>query len=91
MNISLSGLYVATDREVPVGSNVYINFRLPGTGEDSLILATGRIAWLNSGRKKTCQHLPAGFGLEFLEIVGTGLPILRKTELRNYVEQHPAK
>jgi CheY-like chemotaxis protein len=85
-DISVGGVYVATDCEVTAESRISLCFSLPGNGDTPLITARGRVAWLNSAQKKVNQHFPAGFGVEFLEITGKGLAILRKSEICEFVE-----
>jgi hypothetical protein len=36
-------------------------------------------------------HLPPGFGVEILDITGEGPAILRKNEIREFVEMHRTK
>jgi len=85
-NVSLNGLFVASSCKVLVESFLLLEFSLPGALNDSTIMVRGRVAWINPPFAKTCPHLPEGFGVEFLEIVGSGLPLLRRNELRQYVE-----
>ena len=85
-DISRGGVYVATDHEMIAGGKISLRFRLPGNVDNSWITARGRVAWLNSARKKVSPHLREGFGVEFLEITGEGLPILRKNEIIAFVE-----
>ena len=85
-DISMHGLYVATDFKAAVASNISLRFRLPGKTDSPLITAKGRIAWLNCAGHRIKPYLPPGFGVEFSEITGEGLAILRKNEIREFVE-----
>ena len=87
-DISSGGLYVATDYQAAVESGISLCFRLPGKIDNPLIMAKGRIAWLNSVLHRVNPHFPAGIGVEFLEITGEGLAILRKNEIREFVESY---
>ncbi len=87
-NISLKGMFVAAFHHVSAEDRVTMRFRLPGAHDTSWITARGRVAWINSARHLTNRLLPPGFGVELLEITGEGLPILRKTELYEFIESH---
>lgn len=66
-DISTKGMYVVLDDSMPEGSAVELTFSLPGTGSLS-IKATGRVAWVNNGIKRTKPLFPNGFGVEFLDV-----------------------
>jgi CheY-like chemotaxis protein/Tfp pilus assembly protein PilZ len=85
-DISIGGVYVATDYEVAAGSRITLCFSLPGNRDTTLITARGRVVWLNRAPKKAHPRFPAGLGVEFLEITGKGLAILRKNEISEFVE-----
>lgn len=85
-DISSGGLYVATDCEAAVESGISLRFRLPGKIDNPVIMAKGRIAWRNSALHRVKPNFPTGIGVEFLEITGEGLAILRKSEIREFVE-----
>ena len=87
VDISLTGLYIATDFKASVESLVFLRFVLPGTG-NPLISATGRIAWLNNAGCPIKPDLPPGFGVKILEVTGEGLAMLRKNEIREFVETY---
>jgi CheY-like chemotaxis protein len=87
-DISLLGLYIATDFKVSVESSISLRFKLPGKTDNPFITAKGRIAWLNCTGRQMKPHLPPGFGVEIHEITGEGLAILRKNEIREFVEAH---
>jgi two-component system cell cycle response regulator len=85
MSMDLSRLYVASDEPVKPGEILAIRFFLPGETGDPAITARCRVAWINEGRKPSNPHYPAGCGLEFLEITGEGLSILRKNEIGTFL------
>ncbi len=90
-NISLKGMFVSTACQVTVDAQVVLRFRLPDTDDASWIRVKGRVAWINPERQLTNRLLPPGVGVEFVEIVGEGLPILRKTELYEFIESRRRK
>jgi CheY-like chemotaxis protein len=85
-DISVHGLYIGSDFKAPADSVVSLRFKLPGKSDNPLITATGRITWLNCAGHLMKPQLPPGFGVEFLEITGEGLAILRKNEIKEFVE-----
>lgn len=85
MDLSLSGLYVASDAPVEPGGLLAIRFFLPGESGDPAITANCRVAWINDSQKPSNPHYSVGFGLEFLEITGEGLGILRKNEIIKFL------
>jgi CheY-like chemotaxis protein/Tfp pilus assembly protein PilZ len=85
-NISLKGMFVATSYRATFNDQIALQFRLPGAHDTCWTTVKGRVAWINSVRRQPNQLLPPGFGVEFLEITGEGLAILRKTELYEFIE-----
>jgi Tfp pilus assembly protein PilZ len=87
-DIALGGLYVATDFTVQEGSVINLKFRLPDKGDEPPVTAWGSVAWLNTARDRKHIGLPAGFGVEFIEITGEGMPMLRKKEISDFIKKH---
>jgi HD-GYP domain-containing protein (c-di-GMP phosphodiesterase class II) len=67
VDISVNGIYVALEEEAHEGSAIELSFMLPD-GYSGVIYAKGRVAWLNNTSEREKPYLPAGFGVEFLEI-----------------------
>ncbi|MDA8412959.1 MAG: HD domain-containing protein [Desulfobacteraceae bacterium] len=65
VDISLNGVFVATDEDVQAGATVELSITLSGNAP--AIETIGRIAWVNSRASKKKTTLPAGFGVELLE------------------------
>jgi len=66
-DISVGGLYVATDAPLPREGSLEMAFSLPGD-EAKTIEVTGRVAWENSPGQCSKPHYPAGFGVEFTDL-----------------------
>jgi HD-GYP domain-containing protein (c-di-GMP phosphodiesterase class II) len=67
VDISPKGMFVAADYEACAGTEVIICF----TFSDKLEMSTdvlGRVTWVNSLAGKSKPEMPAGFGVEFLDI-----------------------
>jgi CheY-like chemotaxis protein len=77
VDISAHGIYVATDRPLPLEGRVGLNILLAGESSD-LIEAWGRVAWRNFGPFRTKEELPEGYGVEFLEMTVDSLSLLSR-------------
>jgi CheY-like chemotaxis protein/Tfp pilus assembly protein PilZ len=82
-DISLGGMFVATGRFFSCGDELLISFILPGG--TTVIEARGRVTWVNRGGAATRVGLKAGVGIEFLEICGSGSPLVRSAELKQFI------
>jgi HD-GYP domain-containing protein (c-di-GMP phosphodiesterase class II)/Tfp pilus assembly protein PilZ len=67
VDMSPKGIYVAVDFEAHAGSEIALSFAYPDNFEKTCDVR-GRVAWVNSGTEKSKPDLPAGFGVEFLDI-----------------------
>ncbi len=81
-DISLNGLYVATDYEIDVGGVLELAFALH-VADGALIQIRGKIAWVNSKKDIKKPDLPVGFGVEFIAIAKDSKQILN-----HFVETH---
>jgi Tfp pilus assembly protein PilZ len=64
-NLSVSGLFAATDRPPRTGDMVTMDVLLKGKQPFSVL---GRVAWINRNEAKLASHLPAGFGVKITKI-----------------------
>ena len=65
LDISVGGVFLATEEYLETGSEIYLEFRL--SPERAPISCKGRVAWLN--RKDNFKnHASSGMGIEFLDI-----------------------
>lgn len=67
MDVSEGGIYICADYDVGLGSQVEMEFVLPGS-RGTVIRTKGRVSWLNLGKGKLKSRVPAGFGVEFIEL-----------------------
>ncbi len=81
-DISLNGLYVATDCEIDVGTKLELAFDLH-VADGALVQVKGRVAWVNSKKNMKKPDLPVGFGVEFIAIAKNSKQILN-----HFVETH---
>ena len=67
VDLGVSGAFAERDRGLPVGERVQLGFTLPGNV--NRIQAVCRVAWWHSpSAALVTKALPAGLGLEFLEV-----------------------
>ena len=75
-DMSIGGLYLAADQTMVQDARVEISFTLPGTPRR--IRAIARVAWLNHPDGRVKPRLPAGFGVEFVEINPEDLEVVKQ-------------
>lgn len=80
-DISLNGMHVESGLQMLPGEELQVSFTLPGG--DAPVEVRGRVAWLD----KRAPSGKAAFGVEFLEVTGKGIPFLRKSELKTFIER----
>lgn len=87
VDLSYNGVYVATVLDLTVETELMLTFSLLDAASPRII-ARGRVAWLNVGSGRRKQNYPPGVGIEFREIIGEGLAMVRMNELRDFVDLH---
>jgi len=65
-NLSVSGLFAATEDPPAVGRVINIQLRLRDDG--SPIRVKGQVTWINGSGPSRVPHLPPGFGLRMLRL-----------------------
>ncbi|MDD2582416.1 MAG: response regulator [Desulfuromonadaceae bacterium] len=80
VNLSTGGMFIETDDLLPVGSPLNIEFILPKDGR--VIKCSGRVSWLNAPDAIIKQDLPAGMGLQFIN-----LSLDDMDSLRNFIKK----
>jgi len=84
MDLSVRGIYVATDFRLDTGTEIVLAFSLSEREED-LFQAKGVVRWINSEEERRKADYPAGFGLEFTAVTGDSLSILQRCLTRRGV------
>ncbi len=79
-DLSLTGMFVGTSNGVVPGDLLAMKFMLPWSGA-SLIETSARVVWLNSGKQRRNNRLPAGFGAIFQELGSNG-----EEQIKDYLE-----
>lgn len=84
VNLSVGGIFLATDRSLPVDTQLTLEFLLPG-GEKSL-QAKGQVSWLNPADAAMDPKLPAGFGIRFV-----GLDRAQERRIRDFLQSERSR
>jgi len=77
-NLSLNGTFAVSDLKVSINDELSFSFMLPGS--DAPMRVRGRVVWLRNGGDAP------GFGVEFMEVTGEGMPMLRIGELKEFIK-----
>jgi len=87
LDLGLAGVFIERAEALPVGEKVEI--RLPLPDNEIPLAARCRVAWWHpEGAPLASKSLPAGAGLEFLDMSETDRGRLR-AQLVEYCRQHP--
>jgi Tfp pilus assembly protein PilZ len=87
IDVGLSGVFIERSKPLPVGVEVEIRLSLPGN--EIPFAARCRVAWWHpAGQPLASKELPAGAGLEFVELSEIDRSRLRE-QLEEYCRQHP--
>ena len=81
VNINTGGLFVSSPKLLPVGSELFVEFGLPGV--DKMISCRARVAWVNEGVPPLKRDLPVGMGLGFV-----GISLDEMNIMRDYIKNH---
>ncbi len=76
-NLSLNGAFAVTERNIAVNDEVKLTFKLPQ--KEVPLEIKGRIVWQRK------SGIDTGFGVEFMEVLGQGISMLRTLELKTFV------
>jgi len=75
-NIGNGGLFLDTERTLPIGQALHLEFMIPGAPEATC--CRGRIAWQNGAGGMPRPDLPPGIGLEFVDLPTSARRTLQK-------------
>lgn len=74
LDISGRGMFLRTTQVYPVGEEIVVRFGLPGVARP--FKAIGRVMW--SSPTDTLQGLPAGMGVQFVDVDGQGQSVIEQ-------------
>jgi len=75
VNLSTGGLFLETGNPLPVDTLLSLEFCLPGQNEK--IGCNARVAWVNDPGNPCKQELPAGMGLQLLDLQLAQMEMIR--------------
>ncbi len=76
VNMNTGGIFVETNKVLPVDTPLVVEFMLPGK-KGKLITCKARVAWTNEPGDRKSPQLPAGMGLQFLGLSFDDLHAIR--------------
>ncbi len=74
LDVSARGMFLRSNQVYPVGEDVVVRFSLPGVARP--FKAVGRVTW--SSPTDTPQGLPAGMGVQFLDLDSQGQGVIEQ-------------
>jgi CheY-like chemotaxis protein/Tfp pilus assembly protein PilZ len=74
-NVGSGGFFLATERDLPAGLTLQLEFLIPGAPEATV--CCGRVAWHNTATKALRPDLPPGVGIEFIDLSGAARRLLQ--------------
>jgi hypothetical protein len=77
LDLSIRGMFVATEYDLDEGTVVTLAFSLPGD-QGALVQAKGKVCWKNCGAEKRKKDYPHGFGMEFSAFGDGSLAVLQR-------------
>lgn len=84
VDLSTGGLYLKTDVSLAVGENLRLQFSLPN--HDKTLSCKARVAWINPAERPRKPELPAGVGIQFVDLSLEDLKSLRRFLEHNAIE-----
>jgi uncharacterized protein (TIGR02266 family) len=66
VNISTGGIFIETEKPMPVDTTLFVKFMLPAYGKT--ISCKTKVAWTNEDVEIKAKDLPLGMGLSFLDL-----------------------
>ncbi len=76
INVSTGGIFVETDDPLPEDTSLYIKFMLPSM--DDPITCKSKVAWTNEPGRVKSRNLPAGMGLQFIDLTLDRIHFIRQ-------------
>ena len=76
VNMSTGGLFIETDRILPVDTLLAVEFKLPGN--DAIIACNAIVAWTNEPGNLRKSSFPPGMGLQFIDLPLESMYIIRE-------------
>jgi uncharacterized protein (TIGR02266 family) len=76
IDLSTGGLFLATDHPLPANTPLRMEFILPTS--EKAIRCNARVAWVNDAKQSKKTMLPAGMGVQFIDLTLVEMDAIRK-------------
>lgn len=76
VNFNSTGLFLSSPRPLPVDTQLFVE--LSFSEKDKIIRCKARVAWVNEAGSPLKLDLPAGMGLEFIDITLDDMNVIRE-------------
>lgn len=86
LDLSLHGIYVATDKLPAVGDELEVMFRVPGN--DRELKLSSLVAWIQTHQTHPVHGLPVGFGARFKKLAVEDVRLIART-IQAYCMSNP--
>jgi Tfp pilus assembly protein PilZ len=86
LDLSLRGVYVATDELPDAGEELRVMFRVPGNMQTLSI--PGLVAWVQSEKTHPVHGLPRGFGVRFTKLEVEQVRLIARA-IQSYCQSNP--
>ena len=86
LDLSLHGIYVATDKLPAVGDKLEVMFRVPGN--DRKLKISSLVAWIQTRQTHPVHGLPVGFGARFKKLAVEDVRLIART-IQAYCMSNP--
>jgi uncharacterized protein (TIGR02266 family) len=84
VDLSTGGLYLQTDYPFAVDENLMLSFKLPA--QEKTVSCNARVAWVNLEENPRKPELPAGAGIQFVDLSLDDLKSIRRFLEHNEIE-----
>ena len=81
VNLNTGGLFLTSSTKLPVHTRLFMEFSLPET--QMVVNCEARVAWVNDPAAPLKSDLPAGLGLQFVDISAAEIAVIEQ-----YIEHH---
>ena len=86
LDLSLRGVYVATDELRTSGDQVLVKFQVPGNV--SVLSIAGLVAWVQKEKTHPVHGLPQGFGVRFMKLEADEVRLIARA-IQTYCQSNP--
>jgi uncharacterized protein (TIGR02266 family) len=81
VNLNTGGLFLTSSQKLRVDTPLFVELSMPENA--CVISCQARVAWVNEGDNPLKRDLPAGMGVEFVNITAAGLNAIREYICKN--------